>query len=181
MMDLKNKQVLLLRVIILITLLSLTVYLLYNRDQIQEFAKYGYTGIFLISIISNATIIIPIPGIVLTSAMGAVYNPIWVALAAGCGATLGELTGYLAGFSGQFVVAKKDWYQQLKHWMKKYGNLTVFIMALIPNPLFDLTGIAAGALKMPVVRFLFWCVVGKILKMLFFAYTGSSMIQIMGI
>ena len=104
-----------------------------------------------------------------------------MALAAGCGAALGELTGYLAGFSGQFVVERKDWYQKLTKWMKKYGNLTVLIMAFIPNPLFDLTGIAAGALKMPISRFLFWCVIGKILKMLLFAFTGSSLMQSIGL
>ena len=177
MMEAKKKQIFLLRVVLLIALLFLTVFLLDNRDQIQKFSKYGYTGIFLISILSNATIIMPIPGVVFTSAMGAVFNPFWVALAAGCGAALGELTGYLAGFSGQFVVERKDWYQKLTKWMKKYGNLTVLIMAFIPNPLFDLTGIAAGALKMPISRFLFWCVIGKILKMLLFAFTGSSLMQ----
>jgi len=92
---------------------------------------------------------------------------------------LGELTGYLAGYSGKVVIEKKDWYQKLTRWMKKYGNLTVLIMAFIPNPLFDLTGIAAGALKMPITRFLFWCVIGKILKMLAFALTGSSMVEFM--
>ena len=100
--------------------------------------------------------------------------------AAGCGAALGELTGYLAGFSGQFVIDRKDWYQELTKWMKKYGNLTVLVMAFIPNPFFDLTGIVAGALKMPVARFLFWCAIGKILKMLVFALTGSSMMQLVG-
>ena len=174
---LKNQKTLLFRVVILIALLLLTVFLLLNRNQIKEFAKFGYVGIFFVSILSNATLILPIPGVVFTSAMGAVFNPFWVALAAGCGAALGELTGYLAGFSGQFVVEHKDWYQKLEQLMKKYGNLTVLVMAFIPNPLFDLTGIAAGVLKMPVARFLLWCAIGKILKMLLFAFTGSSVMQ----
>jgi len=174
---LKNQKTLLFRVVILIALLLLTVFLLLNRNQIKEFAKFGYVGIFFVSILSNATLILPIPGVVFTSAMGAVFNPFWVALAAGCGAALGELTGYLAGFSGQFVVEHKDWYQKLEQLMKKYGNLTVLVMAFIPNPLFDLAGIAAGMLKMPVARFLLWCAIGKILKMLLFAFTGSSVMQ----
>ena len=174
---LKNQKTLLFRVVILIALLLLTVFLLLNRNQIKEFAKFGYVGIFFVSILSNATLILPIPGVVFTSAMGAVFNPFWVALAAGCGAALGELTGYLAGFSGQFVVEHKDWYQKLEQLMKKYGNLTVLVMAFIPNPLFDLAGIAAGVLKMPVARFLLWCAIGKILKMLLFAFTGSSVMQ----
>ena len=177
----KGQRTLLLRVFILIALLLLTVFLLRNRNQITEFAEFGYTGIFFVSILSNATLIMPIPGVVFTSAMGAVFNPFWVAIAAGCGAALGELTGYLAGFSGQFVIDRKDWYQELTKWMKKYGNLTVLVMAFIPNPFFDLAGIVAGALKMPVARFLFWCAIGKILKMLIFALTGSSMMRFVGL
>ena len=177
----KRQRTLLLSVFILIALLLLTIFLLRNRNRINEFAEFGYAGIFFVSILSNATIIIPIPGVVFTSAMGAVFNPFWVALAAGCGAALGELTGYLAGFSGQFVIERKDWYQELTKWMKKYGDLSVLVMAFIPNPFFDLTGIVAGALKMPVARFLFWCAVGKILKMLIFALTGSSMMQLVGL
>jgi len=172
---------LLIRIVIICALLMLTFFLIKNRSKIQEFEKFGYAGIFFVSVLANATLIMPIPGVIFTSAMGAVFNPFWVALAAGCGAALGELTGYLAGYSGQFVIERKDWYKKLTRWMKKYGNLTVLVMAFIPNPLFDLTGIAAGVLKMPIARFLFWCVIGKILKMLVFAITGSSVMQFMGL
>ena len=167
-----------LRVLIFFALLALTIALLQYRDRIQEFAKFGYVGIFSVSLLSNATLIFPIPGVIFTSAMGAVFNPYWVALAAGSGAALGELTGYLAGYSGQVVIERTDWYQKMTQWMKKYGNLTVLVLAFIPNPLFDLTGMAAGALRMPVARFLFWCVIGKILKMLVFALTGASVMRL---
>jgi len=169
------------RGLIFFVLLILTIVLLLYRDRIQEFARFGYVGIFSVSLLSNATLILPIPGVLFTSAMGAVFNPYWVALAAGCGAALGELTGYLAGFSGQIVIERKDWYQKMTLWMKKYGNLTVLVLAFIPNPIFDLTGIAAGALRMPVTRFLFWCALGKILKMLVFALSGASVMRFVNI
>jgi uncharacterized membrane protein YdjX (TVP38/TMEM64 family) len=175
-----KKKTFLVRGFLFIVLLFLTIYLFQKRNQIQEFVEYGYIGLFLVSLLTNATIIFPIPGIVITTAMGALFNPLWVAIVAGIGAALGEITGYLAGFSGQFVVENQEWYQKVTNWMKKYGSATVFVMALIPNPIFDLTGIAAGVLKMPITRFFFWCLMGKILKMLFFAYTGSSVHQITG-
>jgi membrane protein YqaA with SNARE-associated domain len=171
----------LLRAIIFIVLILLTLLLFKYRTRIQEFAKFGYIGIFFISLLSNATLIFPIPGVLFTSAMGAVFNPFLVAIAAGCGAALGELTGYLAGYSGQAVIEQSDWYQRMIVWMRKYGNLTVFLLAFIPNPLFDLTGIAAGALRMPIAKFLFWCLLGKILKMLVFAFTGASVIRLVSI
>jgi len=57
--------------------------------------------------------------------------------------------------------------------MRKYGPLTVFLLALVPNPVFDIAGLTAGILKMPVLKYLFWCLLGKIGKMLIFAYAGG--------
>ncbi len=44
------------------------------------------------------------------------------------------------------------------------GGLTVFVLSLIPNPFFDLAGIAAGVLRYPVSRFLFFCWLGNTIK-----------------
>jgi membrane protein YqaA with SNARE-associated domain len=61
--------------------------------------------------------------------------------------------------------------------MRKYGDITVLVLALIPNPAFDMAGITAGALRLPIYRFLFFAWIGKILKMMLFAYGASSLIQ----
>ena len=78
---------------------GLTIYLVSIRNRISQFEHYGYPGVFLVNLLSNATVIIPVPGVLFTSAMGAIFNPFWVAVVAGFGAGLGELSGYLAGFS----------------------------------------------------------------------------------
>lgn len=164
----------LVRLLTLLLVIAITVSVLIFRKQFTNLGAYGYPGIFLLSIVANATVIIPVPGVLLTSALGAVFNPFWVAVAAGAGASLGELSGYLAGFSGQMVIQNTSRYENLTKWMRKYGGVTIMVLALIPNPAFDLAGITAGALKMPVHRFLIWCCLGKILKMLVFAYLGAS-------
>jgi membrane protein DedA with SNARE-associated domain len=41
-----------------------------------------------------------------------------------------------------------------------------------------MAGIIAGILKMPLGKFLLFCVIGKILKMMMFAYAGSWFIQL---
>ena len=161
------------RICAIIFVLALTVLLYLNRGKVQQLGALGYPGIFLVSILANATIILPVPGILITSAMGAIFNPFWVAVAAGTGAALGELTGYLAGFSGQAVIENHKWYERFERWMKKFGDITIFILAIIPNPLFDVAGMTAGALKMPLWRFLIWATLGKIVKMMIFAYFGA--------
>jgi len=170
---LSKKALNIIRVVVMLAVIALTIVLLIYRDQIQVLQAYGYPGIFLFSILANATVLVPIPGVIFTSAMGAVFNPFWVAIAAGAGAALGELSGYLAGFSGQAVVENAKRYDQVVHWMEKYGDITILVLAFIPNPLFDLAGMTAGILKMPVWKFLIYCVIGKILKMMMFAYAGE--------
>ena len=174
----QNKIVLTLaRVLALAAVIGISVFIFSIRDQAEAFAVYGYPGIFLIAFLANATVLLPAPGIAVVFAMGSVFNPVLVGLVAGAGGSLGELSGYLAGFSGQAVIERADIYERLELWMKRNGNLTVMLLAAIPNPFFDLTGIAAGALKMPISRFMFWCWIGVTIKMLAFSLLGSASLE----
>lgn len=162
------------RVLALLLVIAIMVLAFIYRDVASQLGAYGYIGIFLLSIIANATIIIPVPGIAITFTMGAIFDPIGVALAAGAGAALGELTGYLMGFSGQAVIEDSPAFTRLVGWMERFGVWVILALATIPNPLFDLAGIAAGALRMPIAKFLLWAWIGKTIKMLLFAFAGAS-------
>lgn len=165
------------RILALLIVIAISVFMFSIRDQIRELAKYGYPGIFLISVLANSTILLPAPGILFVFTLGAVFNPVGVAIAAGLGAAIGELTGYLAGFSGQAVVENYESYERIRSWMEKHNklsNLFILFLAFIPNPLFDLAGVAAGTMRIPVLQFLVFCSIGKILKMLVIAYAGAS-------
>jgi membrane protein YqaA with SNARE-associated domain len=165
------------RILALLMAIAISVLVYAIRDQVEILRRYGYPGIFLLSILANATVILPAPGIALTFSLGGLLNPIAVALAAGAGAAIGELTGYMAGFSSQGVFDENDTYQRLKGYMERYGAITVMLIAFIPNPFFDLAGAAAGALGIPVARFLLWAWIGKTLKMLVIALAGAASID----
>lgn len=166
-----------LRIAALLAVVALTVFLLSLGPEAQRFAEYGYPGIFLVSLLSNATVVLPAPGLAITFSMGAVFHPAGVALAAATGAALGELSGYVAGFSGQGVLARSQIYERVEGWTRRYGSWVILALAVIPSPLFDLAGAAAGALKMPVARFLAFCWVGKMIKMTIVAYAGAASID----
>lgn len=157
--------------------IGLTVYIYSIRDHAEELARYGYPGIFLLSVLSNATLILPAPGLAIVFTAGGVFAPIGVGLAAAAGATLGELSGYLAGFGGQAVVENQPLYNRFERWMRRSGAIIIALLAFIPSPFFDMAGIAAGVLKMPVHVFLFYCFLGKFPKMLLFAYAGAYSID----
>ena len=175
----KERRLTLARIMSLFVVVGLSIFIFTVRDQAEDLAIYGYPGIFILSFMAYATVLLPAPGVAVVFTMGSIFNPVGVALAAGTGAALGELSGYLAGFSGQAVVERVEMYERLTRWMKKNGSLTVFILAAIPNPFFDLAGVAAGSLKMPVVRFFIFCWMGEIVKMGIFAFAGASTLDIL--
>jgi membrane protein DedA with SNARE-associated domain len=166
-----------LRVLAVLAVIGITVYIYSIRDRVEEFAAYGYPGIFLVTLLANATIFLPAPGVAVVFAMGSIFNPILVALAAGTGGAIGELTGYMAGFSGQAIVERTDVYEKIHPWIEKYGGWAILVLSAIPNPFFDIAGAAAGMAKMKFSRFLFFCWIGQIIKMALFAYAGAYSID----
>jgi membrane protein DedA with SNARE-associated domain len=167
----------LLRVLALFAVIGITLYIFSIRDRVELFAAYGYPGIFLIAMLANATVLLPAPGVAVIYAMGAIFNPFGVALAAGTGGAIGELSGYLAGFSGQAVIERMEVYDRVRPWVEKYGGWAILVLSAIPNPFFDIAGIAAGIAKMPVRTFLVFTWVGQLIKMLLFALAGKYSIQ----
>ena len=166
-----------LRVLALAAVVGITIYIYSIRERVDEFAAYGYPGIFVIMLMANATVILPAPGVAVVFAMGNVFNPMLVALAAGTGGAIGELSGYLAGFSGQAVVENAQAYNRVQPWIQKYGAWAILVLSAIPNPFFDLAGIAAGVAKIPIWKFLLFCWVGQLIKMAMFAYAGAYSID----
>jgi uncharacterized membrane protein YdjX (TVP38/TMEM64 family) len=51
--------------------------------------------------------------------------------------------------------------------------LVIFLLALVPNPAFDVGGMIAGALKMPVWQFVLAAWAGKGLRLVIFALGGE--------
>ncbi len=164
------------RILAFVFVAALGLVAFHYRHHLRQFAGYGYFGVFILPLLANATVFIPIPGVMVIFSMAAVLNPWLVAIVGGVGAACGELTGYLVGFSGQGLAEHVKYYDQVRTWMerhKRFSDLLVMIFAAIPNPFFDAAGIAAGSLKIPVWRFMVFCILGSVLKMLGFAFAGQ--------
>jgi uncharacterized membrane protein YdjX (TVP38/TMEM64 family) len=166
-----------LRIAALLAVVGISVYLSSFRERVREFEAFGLSGIFLVALLANATVLLPAPGIAVVYAMGGIFNPLAVALAAGTGGALGELSGYLAGFGGQAVVENSAAYRRLLPGVQKYGAWAILALAAIPNPFFDLAGIAAGMTRLPLARFLVFCWIGQLIKMGLVAYAGARSIE----
>ncbi|MFQ5647643.1 MAG: VTT domain-containing protein [Candidatus Aenigmatarchaeota archaeon] len=137
-------------------------------------AGWGYLGIFLVNLVGSASIIFPVPAFFVTFAMGAVFNPWLVGLAAAIGAALGELTGYLIGFAGKEVAEKKHskWLKRAHKWAEKRGVFPlILVFAATPLP-DDVTGVIAGLIDYDWRKFLLAAFIGKLIMGLALAWGG---------
>ncbi len=154
--------------------LGITVGVILSRNQIESFAIYGYPASFLVNLLSNATVFVPVPtGLAVVLVTAAKLNPFGVGIAAGLGSAMGETTGYLAGISGQGIFDRRPIYKRVQELMERSGTLIVFITAFVPNPAFDAVGIMAGAMGMPAWRFFIACFFGKTLRFVLIALLVS--------
>lgn len=155
-----------LAVVILLAISAGSLWLALNPEWVQRFGHWGYAGAFAISLIASASIILPVPGLLVAMAMGAALNPFLLGLVTGVGSAVGETSGYLAGASGRILVSadQNSRYRRFERWMKQYGALAVFAIAVFPPPVFDLAGIAAGATRIAYWQFFVAAAAGKTIK-----------------
>ncbi len=136
--------------------------------------QVGYGAVALSALVASAGLLIPVPALATACATAIFLNPLLVGLIAGTAESAGELSGYYLGYTGRDVLSKSRVYQRLEHWMRRRGWLLLFVVSLVPNPIFDVVGIAAGALRYPIWGFLGVVWVGKVLKFLVFAYACTA-------
>lgn len=154
-----------------VLVLGVTIALFVMRNEILKLGNYGYLGTFFLSLGTNATIILPMPSILMILPLGATFNPLYIGLVAGLGGALGEMTAYIAGYTGRGLWQDNPNYIKAVGWLKRWGMLIVFIFAVTPMPL-DIMGIAAGNLRLPAWKFFLPCWPGKTIKYIVLAYAG---------
>ena len=151
--------------------------LLKLKDNIEGFRNYGYVGIFLMGIAGSASPIWPLPGSWAAFIGGGLgWNLFFIAVAAGTGESIGELSGYALGYGSQPAIANRRWYQRLERWMSRHGAITVFLVAVVPNPgVIKLVNASAGALRFPIWKWFLISWLGKTIKSFGFAVAGAGL------
>ena len=159
----------------IVMVVLVTVGILLYRDRIAGFGTLGYPGVFVVAMVWNSTVLVPIPSFWTYFFLGQIFHPALVGLAGGAGAAVGELTSYLAGFSGRIILEEKrvKVYARVEKWIKKWGFIVVFGFNLVPVFPFDLVGIACGASRFKLWRFYLACFLGRSLAYGFIAFLGS--------
>jgi membrane protein YqaA with SNARE-associated domain len=155
----------LLKTLSIVFVLALIVVAIFLSDKLPHYQSIGYIGVVVLSFVSSASILVPVPGIAAVCAGPSLgLFPLWVAILASIAESVGEMSGYLLGFSGRGFAENNRFYPRIERWMQRRGWIALLAASSIPNPLFDLIGIAAGTLKYPVLQFLVSVWVGKLIK-----------------
>ena len=160
----------------LLAVILVTVFVQKPKNIDEYIKSSGYVGVFLMALIGSASPVWPLPGswaIFIAAGLG--LNPIILGLLGGIGESIGELTGYTAGFGGQVALQRLKRYAQIEKWMKRWGGLTIFVVSAIPNVFIKLATIAAGSLRYPLWKFFLFCWSGKTIKSLAFAFAGYGL------
>jgi len=168
--------------------------LLVNPDITEPLEDFRYPGVFLVNLISTATLFFPVPGIttaanvlIVTEASDSQF-PWLVGLAGGAGMAIGELTAYYAGVLGAHL--SRSWElpvpARVEQWlerafgmaqrlMHRWGMLTLFVLAAIPDPVFEIAAVTAGSAGMPLRRYMLAVLAGCLVRGLTLAYLGTQL------
>ncbi|MGD8544893.1 MAG: VTT domain-containing protein [Candidatus Bathyarchaeota archaeon] len=159
-------------------------YIAYFLQQLSEWLmslaiQFGYLGIFLISFLGAVSVFFPIPYPVVIFTLGNTLEPVWIAVAAGLGSTIGEFSGYGLGFGGRKAINRK--YEKrmdlLVKVFNKFGPIVIFLFALTPLP-DDLLFIPLGVMRYSIKKAIVSAFIGKFFMNLIVAYSGRFTIQI---
>lgn len=156
----------------------------------ENLSTFGYSGVFFSNLLSTSTVFIPVPGVTVASqalivSQSTAQNWIIVGVLGGVGMGLGEITAYVAGAAGSQVAREGNieaprlvrplvlrTIDTVKWLMARFGFLTLFILSAIPDPVFEVAGITAGAVRMAFWRFMTAVIGGSLVRGLVLAYAG---------
>lgn len=159
--------------------LNVLAYILLPPHLLERMGTFGYVSAFGVAALANASVIIPVPYFPVIVRLAQVFNVWGVVVAAAAGSALGELVAFMVGRAGQGTAEQTRFYRwvhrQMTHPLRTM--LVLFLLSAPPNPAFDVAGLLAGALGLPIWMFLLPVFLGRIIRMALVAWAGVRLGQ----
>ena len=156
---------------------NIAVFLLLPPELLERLGNFGYLSAFVSAAFANATVLVPVPYYPLLIRLGQAFDPWGIALAAAAGSVLGELVAYGVGRSGRQAVEDTAFYRwvqrQLSHPWR--APLVLFGLSAPPNPFFDVAGLLAGALGIPLWIYVVSTFLGRVVRMATVVFLGLGL------
>jgi membrane protein DedA with SNARE-associated domain len=153
----------------------------FNRWLEAIALQYGYFGIFLVSLLGAASVVIPVPYTLIIFTFGSlrVLDPFLMSISGAMGSATGEFFGYFLGYYGREIVGE-DRRRKMNYFLRvfsRYGAVSIFIFALTPLP-DDLIFIPLGMMRYSLLKAFVPSFFGKLLMCSILAYGGYFSISL---
>lgn len=125
---------------------------------------FGYLGVFLVNLLSSATIFVPVSGYLFVIPFLTRFNPVFVGLLSGLGSAIGDLVAYTFGIGGKSLILQKYKvkFGNIEKAFKKYGGLwAIILFSFLPDPLFNFIGVFTGLIGYDVKKFFIGVLIGR--------------------
>jgi membrane protein YqaA with SNARE-associated domain len=156
-------------------LIALNIALYFAPIDYRALTTFAYAGAFLVCLVANAVVAIPIPYIPVIAHIGATAeSPALVVALAALGSVLGESVAFVVGRAEQGLVSEHPLYKRLHRLAERkwLAGLVLFGLAVPLNPLFDVAGLAAGAMGMRYRVFFVAVFTARIVRMALIVWLG---------
>jgi membrane protein YqaA with SNARE-associated domain len=142
--------------------------------------EMGLAGVFLISMLSHATMVARDIFVPVFLALTPLYNPIILGAAAGIGGAIGDIIPYVLGIGVAETVEKQGSKAEalVDKWIKKYGLWAILVVAMTPLP--DLPVVMlAGTRRLPFTKLVLIEAIGKTALYSVGAYVGGWIFELL--
>lgn len=156
--------------------LNIAAYYLLPDDLVRRLGAFGYLGVFAVTLIANATVVIPVPYYGLVARLAQELSFAGVVLAGALGSAVGESVAFFVGRSGRGAVQDTRFYRWVQLQLQRPWRafLVLFLLAAPPNPAFDVAGLTAGALGLPFWLFIIAVFLGRLIRIGLIAFVGQQ-------
>ncbi len=159
-----------------IFLVALNIAVYFAPIDYGGFTSFAYLGAFIVCFLANALIAIPIPYIPIVAHIGATAALPWLVVVLGALASvLGESVAFVAGRAEQGIVSEHAVYRRVHRVAERplLAGAVLFLFAVPPNPIFDVAGLAAGAVGVPYRVFFLAVFAARLIRLAVIVWLGT--------
>ena len=155
------------------------------QDAVRGIDDWAYLGTFVLALVTNAGVLIPVPyNAIVLQLVAVVQYPLLVAVLAATGSALGESTGWWVGSKGRAVLPTGGRVGRVVATLQRFTRRrrTAFVglavFAAVPNYAFDVAGLIAGASKVAYPLFLVAVLSGRLVRFGLMAAFGAALLEL---
>ena len=167
------------KIIAVVAVIALNIALFLAPIDYAGLGAFAYPGAFLITLLANAAVVVPVPYIPIVAHIAATADSaVVVVLVAALGSALGESVAYAVGRVEKDIFTGHPWFERLRGFFSHEwrAGLFLFLFAMPLNPVFDVGGLGAGALGVSFRTFFIAVLLGRIVRFTVIALVAFGLI-----